>query len=242
MIAYCVIGVAAVVAAVVQVTMGFGAAIILLNVMPLFWVFNKAVAVTQASVLVLNGTFTLRYWRRIRWDVLWPALVPASILGLVFTIWSVRVDVGAMTIALGVAFVVLAVYEVAISERVRVRPTRAMGVLMGSASGVTNALFGIAGPPVIAYFVPSIEDKIEYVATSQAFFMMASIPCIVARLVEGVYQVSDLPVLVVVCVGLLVGMVVGIRILKRIDSQLLRKLIYIFIGLNGVYLIVKQIV
>ena len=158
---YIVIGFASILGAIIQATMGFGSAMILLNVLPLFFPITKAVALMQASIIVLNLVFSFRYRKKIRWEILWPALIPASVLGLVFTLWSVTLDVSALSVALGVVFIILSIYELAFSGNIRVRPSKTTGFLMGAFSGIGNAFFSLAEPPVAMHLVPSIDDNIE---------------------------------------------------------------------------------
>ena len=237
-----VAGLSAFAGGLLQANMGFGSALILVNVLPLFFPFNKTVALMQGAMVFLNIFYFIRYYRKIRWDVVTPALIPGALLGLVFTIWSVRQDSALLTLFLGVLFLALSVYELAFSRRVHVKPSKLSGFLMGGFSGITNAFAGIAGPPVALYLVPSIDDNLEYFATSQCFFLLCSVPCIVARIVSGIYEVSDLPVLAVLLAGLLLGAFVGLKILKKIETDVLKKLIYAFVGVNGIYIIVKHLV
>ena len=239
---YAVIFISAVLASVIHSTMGFGSPLVLLNVLPLYFTLTKSVAVMQVSLIVLNIYFFIRYREKVDLKVLVPALIPAAVLGLVFTLWSVSLESDVLYICLGAVFILLSVYELAFSGRVEVKPSKRMGFLMGSCSGITNAFFGIAGPPVVMYLVPATEDNLGYFATSQAFFFLSSVPCLIGRLVSGVYDRGDIPVLICLIVGLLLGSVVGIKVLKKIESKVFRKLVYGFIGINGVYLIVRQLI
>ena len=239
---FIVIFISAVLASIIHSTMGFGSPLVLLNVLPLFFTLTKSVAVMQVSLIVLNICFFVRYRNKVSWKVLVPALIPATVLGLIFTLWSVSLGSGVLYICLGAVFILLSVYELVFSGNVEVRPSRSMGFLMGSCSGITNAFFGIAGPPIVMYLVPSTEDNLQYFATSQAFFFLSSVPCLIGRLVSGIYEMNDIPVIICLVVGLLSGSVFGIRVLKKIDSKVFRKLVYGFIGINGIYLIVRQLV
>lgn len=83
---YLILAASTFISAIIQATMGFGSALILLNVLPFFFPLNKAIALMQVSMLFLNLVFSIIYWRKIRWDVLYPALIPAAVCGLVFTL------------------------------------------------------------------------------------------------------------------------------------------------------------
>lgn len=237
-----VAGLSAFAGGILQANMGFGSALILINVLVLFFPFNKTVALTQGSLVFLNVYYFVRYFRNIRWDVVTPALIPGALLGLIFTIWSVRQDSAVLTLSLGVLFLVLSVYELAFSRKVHVKPSKFSGFLMGGFSGITNAFASIAGPPIALYLVLSLDDNLEYFATSQCFFLLCSLPCIVARIASGFYEVSDLPILGVLLAGLLLGAFLGLKILKKMETDILKKLIYAFVGVNGIYIIVKHLV
>ena len=239
---YLTVGLSAILASIIHSTMGFGSPLVLLNVLPLFFPLTKSVAVMQISLIVLNLYFFVRYRDKVVWKVLTPALIPAAVLGLVFTLWSVSLESGVLTICLGVVFILLSLYELVFSGNVRVKTSKSMGFLMGSCSGITNAFFGIAGPPVVMYLVPAVDDNLQYFATSQAFFLFSSIPCLIGRVVSGIYEKTDIPVILCLIAGLLLGSVVGLKLLKKIDSKVFKKLVYGFIGVNGIYMIIKQIV
>lgn len=237
-----VVGLSALAGGILQANMGFGSALILVNILPLFFPFNKTVALTQGALIFLNIFYFVRYFRKIRWDVVMPALIPGALLGLVFTIFSVRQDSTVLTLFLGVLFLVLSVYELAFSRKVHVKPSKLSGFLMGGFSGITNAFASIAGPPIALYLVPSIDDNLEYFATSQCFFFFCSLPCIIARIASGIYEVTDLPVLCVLLAGLLLGVFLGLKILTKVETDILKKLIYVFVGVNGIYIIVKHLI
>lgn len=240
--AYLIVGATAILGAIIQATMGFGTALLLLNVLPFFFPLNQAIALMQAAILVLNSTFTIRYWKKVRWEIIWPAIIPGVLLGIIFTLYSVQMAVSALTIAFGVMLIVLSIYELAFGDNFKVKPTKATGFLMGSLSGIGNAFFGVAGPPIAIYLIASVEDNLEYFATSQCFFFFSTAACVITRAACGAYEAGNIPFLIVVASCLLIGIVIGLKILKKIDGKLLRKLIYAFIGINGIYLIIKQIV
>lgn len=240
MVVYLLIGCVAFLGAIIQTTMGFGGAVLLINVMPFFFPVTKSVALVQGSVIIINIVFTIIYFKKIRWDVLWPALIPGIGLGVVFSIISISIKAEMMTILLGLLFIVLSIYYLIVVNHINIIPSKINGFLMGAFSGFTNAFFGLAGPPVALYLVPSINDKIEYFASSQVFFLLSSIACISVRLLSGIYEASDVPIILYLMIMFILGSLIGINLLRKIEGFLLKKIIYIFIGLNGIYLIAKQ--
>lgn len=239
---YIVIGLVAFLGAMLQANMGFGGAVILINFLPLFFPYLKAVALMQGAIVILNLVYMIIYWKKVRWDIIWPAVIPSVIIGLFFSFYSVNFDVQVLKLGLGVVFILLAVYYLAVVDRIHMLPSKINGFFMGTFSGLANALFGFAGPPLALYLVPSIDDKLEYFASSQACFLCSSLACISARLFAGVYEVSDLPNLLYIAVFFFLGIFFGLKILKKIKGDAFKKIIYAFIGLNGVYIIIKQLI
>ena len=235
------IGCVAFIGAIIQATMGFGGAVLLINVMPFFFPVTKSVALVQGSVIIINILFTIIYYKKIRCYILWPALIPGIGLGIVFSIISISLNAEMMTILLGLLFIILSVYYLTVVNRINIVPSKVNGFIMGAFSGFTNAFFGLAGPPVALYLVPSINDKIEYFASSQVFFLLSSIACISVRLLSGIYETSDIPIILYLMIMFILGSFIGIKLLKKIESILLKKIIYLFIGLNVIYLIAKQL-
>ena len=239
---YLIIAVVTFFAALVQATMGFGGALVLINMLPMFYPYSKSVAYVQGCIVLINFYYMIRYRDKIRWDVLTAALIPGVLLSLVFTFVSVTVNSATMEVLLGVLLIGLAIYYLLVVDKIKMKPSKTNGVILGSFSGVTNAMFGMAGPPVALYLTPSIDDNFEYFITCQTFFSCSSATCIAVRLYSGIYEVSDIPVLAMMIAIFFIGTVFGLKVIKKVDSKILKKIIYVFIGLNGVYMFVMRLV
>ena len=241
MATYIILGIVAFVGCIIQVTMGFGGAVLLVNVMPFFFPYNKTVAIVQACMVTLNVYYSVKCRKSIRWKVILPAMVPGVLLGIAFTFVSISANLSVMTVAMGVLFILLAVYYIVVIDKINIKPNKITGFVMGSFSGLTNAFFGLAGPPIALYLASSIDDKLEYFASCQMFFLSSSLACVIVRLFSHVYGASDIPVFLLLTLCCFLGSFVGMKVLKKVKAELLRKLIYAFIGMNGIYLIVKSL-
>ncbi len=228
--------------ALVQATMGFGAGLIMANFFIMFFPYNKAVALVQATIVAVNLIFTIIYWKKINWRILAPAIIPGAVLGFIFSYVSVGIDMGIMNILIGVLFVGLSIYYLIFADRISIKPNKVKGFLMGTFSGLANAFFGIAGPPIALYLAPALDDKEEYFASLQVFFLFSSLSCIIARLISGVFEVSDIPVLGGLWVVMIGGVFFGLKILRKIEGRLFKRIIYSFIGVNGLYIIIKHLI
>ena len=78
-----------------------------------------------------------------------------------------------------------------------------------------------------------------YIGTIQAFFFINYTYSSVVRIVDGILLPSHLPVTVACSVAVLLGGVIAQKLVNRLDDQMVRKLIYIMIGVSGVLNLVK---
>ena len=71
--------------------------------------------------------------------------------------------------------------------------------------------------------------------TIQAFFFINYAYSSVVRVINGILLPSHLAVILVCSVAVLLGGVIAQKLVNRLDEQRVRKLIYIMIGVSGVW-------
>ncbi len=228
------------VSALLQGTLGFGAAIVMINVLPLFMPTTLSVVVTQFACTVSSIYIVAKIWRKVRLDVLLPLLIPCLICTVIATRLSVGVDTSTMKLMLGVVFVLLALYFSFVAEKIRVKPTKLNGAIIGCISGVTGGLFVAGGPPAVLYLTPAIEDKEEYIATLQLYFIALNTLSLLTRVFSNVVAVEDLKYMLIASVGMLIGGYFSLKLGKNLKGTLLKRFIYVFVGINGVLMIVNN--
>ena len=151
------------------------------------------------------------------------------------------IDKKMMQIIFGSVLIVLSIYFFIISERVYVKPLIWIQALLGSISGVMGGLFNMQGPPAVLYFVASEKDKEHYLAITQAYFLVGNLFMTVVRYFKGylteyvgwgyLYGIA----------GVFIGFYIGKEVFKRVSNNLLRKLIYGFMAVSGVYSLVMAL-
>lgn len=71
--------------------------------------------------------------------------------------------------------------------------------------------------------------------TIQAFFFINYAYSSVVRVINGILLPSHLAVTLVCSAAVLLGGVIAQKLVSRLDEQMVRKLIYIMIGVSGVW-------
>ena len=130
--------------------------------------------------------------------------------------------------------ILLSVYFMFFSKKLKVSGKPWTAVLCVSLSGVLSGLFGIGGPTLVMYYIAVTKTKEEYLGTMNFVFAVAITYQIIVRFVTGVLTVNLLPMLVIGTASILVGRIIGTKIVDKIDGEKLKKIVYVFLAISGV--------
>lgn len=221
-------------AAFVQRTTGFGFGIFIMTVLP-FMLPSYGEATTLSGLLAAVTSFllTLKYWREIAWRRLLPILVTfllTSFLAVKMLAW-LKGDI--VRYVLGVTLILSAVYFGFFAERIKVRGTLGVQVLLGVLSGVMGGLFGMQGPPAVLYFLAVSESKDRYTALAQCYFLIGNCAMTVYRAQSGFLTHEVASAWCYAVPAVLVGTYLGSRVYSRLSLATLKKLVYLYIGISG---------
>lgn len=119
---FAVVVLASVMAGVIQSVTGFGSAVFLMLIVPLFYDMVAASAISSSIAMGLGITLAWRFRRHIQWKL---CALPAAVYLVcsVTTINLIRgVDLDALTLAFGVFLVLLAAYFLVLAGRTNFEP------------------------------------------------------------------------------------------------------------------------
>ena len=192
---------------------------------------------------LLAGTTALliaiRNLRHIRLDVMWIIVlfnVAASFLAIEFMA-SASNEI--LKKCLGAMLVVISLYFIFLDGKIT-QPFRSKGAqaVIGTISGIMGGMFAMPGPPVVLFTVQAIEDKLQYIATLQAFSVVFNIFYTMFRARAGFFGEHTLGYWGVGLFGLVVGAWIGARCFERISRETLKKIVYIMMIISGIAAII----
>lgn len=221
----------------VQSTTGFGYAVTCMALWPLLLPFKTASVMELLTAVFMSLYIAARYWKFINWrQLLWPSLAAIVTNWVGVQILQNSTDT-LLRRVLGVALMVLAVYFIFFSERMRIRPTRRNGLIAGAVAGLTGGMFSIGGPPIVAYYLNALDDKREYTATTQMFFIVTILSLLAMHLRLGNVTGEVLRYSAAALVGLAAGTGLGMAAFRRLPLATIKKLVYGFMLVMGLYIL-----
>jgi len=205
--------------------------------------FGTATAVAAVAIPHVAAT-ALRCWRlraNIDWSVLRGFGLLSAAGGLVGALLYTRFSNDALTLTLGLLLLSTALATL-VDLPSRVRVTRIVVGVLGLLSGFFGGLAGNQGGLRAAAILSLSLSPVRYVATATATAMLVDIvrtPIYVWR-AGGVLTTLVLP-LSVATAGVLIGTVLGERILLGLSIRQFRYAIAVLIGLLGLWLVVQSV-
>lgn len=220
-------------AGIVQTVSGFGAAILMMTVMPFFFEMHTAPAIVSAVCAGLSVSVAFRFRRYI--DLKRSAVPILAFLATSLSVIPVskKLDLHVLTVVFGIFLILLALWLLVFSKKIKAGADNKTALILGGISGITSGLFGIGGPLMALYFSASTDSKEAYIANTQLLFATTNIVNTLMRAATGIYTQDLIPLTVIGIVGISLGKRIGLRLLSKIDTEKLRKLVVVLVAVAG---------
>ena len=116
-------------------------------------------------------------------------------------------------------------------------PPRWLGAILTTTSGFTSFIAHAGGPPINAYMIPLRLPPIRFAATMAFFFFFINLSKWLPYAWLGLLDMRNLATSLVLLPLAPVGVLVGVRLARRIRPQLFYRLVYTGMFLTGINLV-----
>ena len=226
----------ALLAGLVQGCTGFGFSIVAMTLWPLIMPFRSATVVTAFSSFFMIVILTVRLRKHINFKLMLLPLISSSLTSLVGVFTLMYSSETIMRQILGLVLILMSLFLIFFSERIKIAQTPVNGIIAGAVSGFLSGLFNLGGPPMVVYFLSTTEDKMEYNATLQCYFALSSVFVLISHIFLGNVNTEVLQHSGMAFIGIVPGMFAGFRLFKMFSFQRIRKIVYGFMVIFGLYL------
>ena len=239
--AYAIAAIAALAAGAVQTVTGFGAAVVLMLALPRIFGVVTASAVSTSICVALSGMLAWKFRKKTNFKMIALPIVVFGVCGIVIINLIKSLDLHILGILFGVFLIALSIYNLVFAAKASLRPTKPVILVSSAVSGTFSGLFSIGGPMMALCLLPCSDDHEQYLGNMQTLFIVTNIINIIARITNGLYTADLLPYTLVGMVFILVGKEFGIRFAKKLNIEVIKKVIYVFVGISGAITLVENI-
>jgi len=241
MVSWILVAPAAFAGGIVHSITGFGAGIVMMSILPYIFGVIKAPAISSLICTILSVGFAVKYRRHLRWKlIVFPAVIYIAASTCIINIVQ-YIDLNILGVTFGLFLILLGLYYLFGANRFPVSD-RSWNLAVSSViSGITAGLFGIGGPLMAICFLARTESREEYMGNLQMLFVLTGSFSLIARIANGIYTAELIPATLIGFLFINLGKTVGNVISEKLNADLLRKIIYIFVGLSGLITLIEQI-
>lgn len=237
---YILLFIACLLGSILEGATGFGFSIFAISVLPFFIAFKTASPIVLLLALTISMQVSYRLRSHLNIKLVIPTIL-ASIPGRNLGVYGLMVlNTDSLKILLGIALVLLAIYQAFFNKRIRVRNSIRNGIIAGFISGVLGGMLNIAGPPLVIYFFSITDDNLEYTECLQVNYLISSIYNVFLHILYGNINSKVLSLTGVGIISVSIGCYLGLLILRKLNKQTLNRFIYSFMTIMGLVLIIKS--
>lgn len=231
----------ALLAGLVQGLTGFGTGIILMIFLPSILPMAQSAGVAALIPMVSIGIMVHRYRHALQFKrLIWPFLIYATVASFSIHIGKL-LDVQVLKLMLGGLLTALSIYFLLNKSAGDRHYPLPVVIVFTIISGFFNGLFGIGGPLMALYFLSLSRTKDEYMASIQTFFLIDMTYVTLYRVANHILTIDTIPVIALGVVGAVLGTTLANHLLNRMNLDLVRHVIYVFIGCAGIFYLVSSI-
>lgn len=200
---------------------------------------REAAGVMLPLLLVMDVIAVYTYRRDVVWKVFW-FLLPGAILGTLLAWWlSAMVSEAAVRLAIGIIsllFVLDAWFPLR-KKLANLPPSRVWGTFWGAISGFTSFISHTGGPPVQIYMLPLGLRPTLVAGTASVYFAVINTLKLLPYFTLGQLSTSNMGLSALLVPAAVIGMLVGVYLVRRISTGIFYTLAYWAIFLLSLKLI-----
>jgi uncharacterized membrane protein YfcA len=211
---------------------GFGLALISTPLLLFVYDPRTVVVITAVLSIFINLAVVWDSWRDAQRRLVL-ALLPPAFVGIVAGVEVLRV-VNPLYIRLAVGVVVVFSALLLLRDiRLPGAETRWGTVVAGSASGALSTSTGLAGPPIVLLLASRGLPKRVFRGSSAMYFLVMSVAGLIVLFYRGLFDGSDVPLMLALIPAAFLGKAIGTAMLKRISEKAFRTTTLAIVILTG---------
>jgi hypothetical protein len=172
--------------------------------------------------------------RRCHWREVVPLFIGAVLLLPLGVYLLTRVDPDLLRHVMAVVILILAII-MAFGLRYHGRPTRAISLAVGAASGLMTGAVGLSGPPIALFWLGGTADAMTVRANIIAYFGLMSVAVIAIMAWHGLFTIQVLRLSLILMPLYAVGLALGARGFRYASDGFFRRFVLLLIAAVAIF-------
>lgn len=220
----------------VQSSIGFGFALVSMPLLVALLGIQIAAPLVALLAFVAEIFILIYYREALNLRVVWQLII-ASIIAVPLGVLALQqLDAAVVTAILGVILVAYAIYAL-LSPKLPQLAHRGWAYGFGFVAGLFGGAYNMPGPPVIIFGNCRGWPPVEFKGNLQGFFVVNSLAVVLVHVFGGNFTSDVWPNILLGIPGMIVGLIAGFLLSKRINAELFRKIVLFLLIILGVQLI-----
>lgn len=232
---YLGLGIAAVVlAGFFQGLTSFGFALIAMPVLAKIIPIQEAVPIVVALSLITNVLILKDGFRFVDLRKIWPLILASFVAAPLGTYSLLLLNADILKLLTGILVVLFAAVLLA-GLRFPIRRERFAFAVTGALSGFLNGSISLSGPPVALFLSNQGVDRHVFRANITAYALLLNVVTLISFAATGLMSKDVIKLSAWLLPGMLIGLFIGIKLIRNLDEALFRKIALCLISVSGIW-------
>ena len=225
----------------IQRTTALGLRIFIMTMLPfLMPSYGEATTLSGLLAITTSAAIVWRLRSYVTWQRLWPILLTFVVVSTIAIFALTRIEDHILQRILGVVLILISIYFMLFSQRIKLPTTKRVQVGAGTLSGLMGGFFGMQGPPAVLYFIQSEPTKEHYMAMAQTYFLIGNLMMTGVRACNGFFTATVATSYLYGLSGVVIGTMLGAYVFKRIPNRIFRYIVYAYICVSGIIILMTN--
>ena len=206
---------------------GFGSSLVAIPLLTILWGpdrIEEIVVIMITLNVVLNAILMLEH-KAFKLESL-KGVYLITITGVIFTFVGLNLLEflsGEIVNYIAAVLIFLAIlvtsYNLFIENKIKIKESKILQIIVGAFSGVGNGIASVDGPPVVFYLTGIDADKVRFKSTISTHFLVMGFMGVLLILFRNMYTVQILSNTVTLLAFHIVGLLIGILLSRRLNEK-----------------------
>ncbi|MCR8645488.1 sulfite exporter TauE/SafE family protein [Paenibacillus sp. N1-5-1-14] len=228
------------VAGFIQGLTSFGFALISMPILAKIIPIQEAVPIIVILSICANVVILINCMRHVDMKKIWILVVSSILAAPLGTYLLVYLSANILKISTGVLIIMFACILL-LGKSFPIRDAKVAFIPVGIISGLLNSSISMSGPPVALFLSNQNTSKDVFRANLTAYAIILNMITLVTYMYSGLLTTEVLSYTAWLIPSMFVGVLLGIKAIKKLDDRLFKKIALWLIIISGIWTIISSI-